>query len=59
MKKAIQLEVGFQLSRGVNMGRRINMMQAEVNKVDTLKDPRARSNHCYGCGELSGLYESQ
>ena len=31
MKKAIQLEAGFQLSEGVNMARRINVMQAEVN----------------------------
>ena len=39
MKKAIQLEAGFQLSEGVNVACRINMMQAEVNEVDTLKDP--------------------
>ena len=56
MKKAIQLEAGFQLSKGVNMAQRINMMQAEVNEADTLKDPRARSNHCYGCGELGHFY---
>ena len=33
MKKAIQLEAGFQLSEGVNMARRINVMQAEVNEM--------------------------
>ena len=30
MKKAIQLEAGFQLSEGVNMARQINFMQAEI-----------------------------
>ena len=56
MKKAIQLEAGFQLSKGVNMAQRIKVMQAKVNKVDTLKDPQAQSNHCYGCGELGHFY---
>ena len=50
MKRAIQLEAGFQLSDGINMTRQINIMQAEVNEVEVGKDPQARSNHCYGCG---------
>ena len=56
MKKAIQLEAGFQLSEGVNMARRINVMQAEVSEVEMPHDPRAQSNHCYGCGELGHFY---
>ena len=32
MSKAIQLEAGFQLSEGVNMARRVNIMQAEINE---------------------------
>ena len=56
MKKAIQLEAGFQLSKGVNMARQINVMQAEVSEVETPRDPRACSNHCYGCGELGHFY---
>ena len=49
MKKAIQLEAGFQLSEGVNMARQINIMQTEVSQVEMPHDPRAHSNHCYGC----------
>ena len=56
MKKAIQLEAGFQLSEGVNMARQINVMQAEVSEVEMPHDPRACSNHCYGCGELGHFY---
>ena len=56
IKKAIQLEAGFQLSEGVNMARQINVMQAEVSEVEMPRDPRARSNHCYGCRELGHFY---
>ena len=56
MKKAIQLEAGFQLSEGVNMVRRINVMQAKVSRVEMPHDPRAHSNHCYGCEELGHFY---
>ena len=41
IQRAIQLEAGFQLSEGINMARRINVMQAEVNEMETRKDPRA------------------
>ena len=41
MSRAIQLEAGFQLSEGVNMARKINIMQAEVNETDVVKDTRA------------------
>ena len=56
MKKVIQLEAGFQLSEGVNMAKRINVMQVEVNEVEAGKDPTACSNHCYGCGEIGHFY---
>ena len=56
MKKAIQLEAGFQLSEGVNMARQINVMQAEISEVEMPCDPRACSNHCYGCTELGHFY---
>ena len=35
----------------------INVMQAEVNEVDTPCDTRAHSNHCYGCGEMGHFYQ--
>ena len=57
IKKAIQLEAGFQPSKKVNMAQRINVMQTEVNEVDTLQDLHARSNHCYGFGELGHFYQ--
>ena len=52
MSRAIQLEAGFQLSEGVNMARKINIMQAEINETEVVKDTRARSNICWGCGEI-------
>ena len=52
MSRAIQLEAGFQLSEGVNMARKINIMQVEVNETDIVKDTRAQSNICWGCGEI-------
>ena len=57
MSQAIQLEVGFQLSEGVNMARKINIMQAEINETDVVKDTRARSNICWGCGEIGHFYK--
>ena len=56
MSRAIQLEAGFQLSEGVSMARKINIMQAEVNETDVVKDTRARSNICWGCGEKGHFY---
>ena len=56
MKKAIQLEAGFQLCEGVNMTRWINIMQAKVSEVEMPHDPRACSNHCYGCGKLGHFH---
>ena len=46
MSRAIQLEARFQLSEGVNMARKINIMQVEVNKTEVVKDTRARSKIC-------------
>ena len=40
MSCAIQLEAGFQLSEGVNMARKINVMQAEINETEVVKDTR-------------------
>ena len=56
MSKAIQLEAGFQLSEGVNMARQVNIMQAEINETEVIKDARARSNICWGCGEIGHFY---
>ena len=36
------------------MAPRVNIMQAEVNKTEVVKDTRARSNICWGCGEILG-----
>ena len=57
MSRAIQLEAGFQLSEGVNMARRVNIMQAEGNETEVVKDTRARSNICWGCGEIGHFYK--
>ena len=57
MSRAIQLEAGFQLLEGVNMARRVNIMQAEVNETEVVKDTRARSNICWGCGEIGHFYK--
>ena len=57
MSRAIQLEAGFQLSEGVNMARRVNIMQAEVNETEVVKDTQARSNICWGCGEIGHFYK--
>ena len=57
MSWAIQLEAGFQLSEGVNMARKINIMQAEINETEVMKDTRARSNICWGYGEIGHFYK--
>ena len=57
MSRAIQLEAGFQLSEGVHMDRKINIMQVEVNETEVVKDTRARSNICWGCGEIGHFYK--
>ena len=57
MSRAIQFEAGFQLSEGVNMAQRVNIMQAEVNETEVVKDTRARSNICWGCGEIGHFYK--
>ena len=57
MSRAIQLEAGFQLSEGVNMAQRVNIMQAKVNETEVVKDTQARSNICWGCGEIGHFYE--
>ena len=57
MSRAIQLEARFQLSEGMNMARRANIMQAEVNKTEVVKDTRARSNICWGCGKIGHFYK--
>ena len=53
----IQFEARFQLSEGVNMAWRVNIMQAEVNETEVVKDTRARSNICWGCGEIGHFYK--
>ena len=51
MSRAIQLEARFQLSEGVNI------MQAEINETEVVKDTRTRSNICWGCGEIGHFYK--
>ena len=55
MSRAIQ-EAGFQLSEGVNMARWVNIMQAKINEIEVIKDARAHSNICWGCGEIGHFY---
>ena len=54
-EKALRLEASLQLSEGVNMAQRMTVMNVEVDtddKVNLIKDVRARSNACYKCGEM-------
>ena len=32
-------------------------MQAEVNETEVVKDTQARSNICWGCGEIGHFYK--
>ena len=57
MSRVIQLEAGFQLSEGIDMARRVNIMQAEVNETEVVKGTQARSNICWGCGEIGHFYK--
>ena len=58
MSRAKQLEAGFQLSEGMNMAQRVNIMQDEINETKVVKDTRARSNICWGCGEIGHFYKN-
>ena len=54
-EKALRLEASLQLSEGVNMARKVTIMNANVDdedEVNFIKDARARSNACYKCGEV-------
>ena len=54
-EKALEYEASFQLSEGVNMARKTTIMNVNVeeeDKVNFVKDARARSNACYKCGEM-------
>ena len=44
MKCAMQLKAGFQLSEGVNMTSRVNVMNVETKEIDEIQDTRARAN---------------
>ena len=55
-EKALEYEVSFQLSEGVNMARKTTVMNINVeeeDKVNFVKDARARSNACFKCGEMA------
>ena len=54
-EKALEYEASFQLSEGVNMARKttvMNVIVEEEDKVNFVKDARARSNACFKCGEM-------
>ena len=54
-EKALEYEASFQLSEGVNMGQKTTIMNVNVeeeDKVNLVKDARARSNACFKCGEM-------
>ena len=44
MKCAMQLEAGFQFSEGVNITRKVNIMNVETEEADDIQDTRARAN---------------
>ena len=54
-EKALEYEASFQLSEGVNMARKMPIMNVNVeeeDEVNFVKDTRARSNACFKCGEM-------
>ena len=54
-EKALEYEASFQLSEGVNMARKMTIMNVNVeddDEVNLVRDARARSNACYKCGEM-------
>ena len=54
-EKALEYEVSFQLSEGVNMAQKTTIMNVNVendDEVNLVRDARARSNACYKCGEM-------
>ena len=54
-EKALEYKASFQLSEGVNMARKTTIMNVNVeeeDKVNFVKDARARSNACFKCGEM-------
>ena len=54
-EKALEYEASFQLSEGVNMAHKTTVMNVNVeeeDKVNFVKDARARSNACFKCGEM-------
>ena len=53
--KALEYEASFQLSEGVNMARKMTIMNINVDnddEVNLVRDARATSNACYKCGEM-------
>ena len=54
-EKALEYKASFQLSEGVNMAQKMNIMNVNVeeeDEVNFVKDARARSNACFKCGEM-------
>jgi hypothetical protein len=61
-EKTLWLENKYQISDGINQSRPSNIMEAqanelrsiqkEISEIGIVKDPRAQSNHCWGCGQL-------
>ena len=54
-EKALEYEASFQLSEGFNMAQKTTIMNVNVeeeDKVNFVKDARARSNACFKCGEM-------
>ena len=54
-ENALEYEASFQLSKGVNMARKMTIMNVNVeeeDEVNFVKDARARSNTCFKCGEM-------
>ena len=54
-ENALEYEASFQLSKGVNMAQKMTIMNVNVeveDKVNFVKDARARSNACFKCDEM-------
>ena len=54
-EKALEYEASFQLLEGANMAQKTTIMNVNVeeeDKVNFVRDARARSNACFKCGEM-------
>ena len=61
MARAIRIESGHKLVEGINKSHILVSIKEgdKANKVtvEEIGDPHARSNNCFGCGQVGHFYE--